>query len=351
MSETLSPSRMNCLLECPRKHYYKYELGIEKLEKSQALSFGSAWADFKQRWREGVAAEEAIAATVADQQDTTNLNIPMFVAMAAAYDQCYGERQPYAQIFPEVAFDRHMDELPGDFRAYGRLDAICVAKNGEHVINEDKTTSQDITPGASYWDRTLFNVQLLQYIYETRLIGWKVSRVVYEVSRKPKTERKIVPELDENGLKIVIDDATGERALTKSGAPRQAAGEGFTIKGRLETDEEYANRMKADILADPTRWFAQQDVFVTDDQLEDFAAHREACARTIISNRQTASELVKPAQAWPRNVDSMRCKYCDFCGFCLHGWSVEDGMLPEGYILKRHGQNVEEIPERNAATR
>lgn len=342
MSETLSPSRMNCLLECPRKHYYKYELGIEKLEKSAALSIGSAWADFKQRWREGVPADEAIEQTVAAQQDTTNLNIPMFVAMSAAYAQCFGDKEIYSEIFPEVDFHRKMDEVPGDFIAHGRLDAICVTKKKEPVVNEDKTTSQDIMPGASYWDRTLFNVQILQYTYEVRLLGWDVRRTIYEVARKPKTERKIVPELDENGMKIVIEEATGERAMNKNGTPRQAAGEGYAVKGRMETDEEYANRMKADILADPVRWFARKDVFVTDDMLEDFAAHRVACARTIVANREAASQLVKPALAWPRNVDSMKCKYCDFCGFCLQGWSVEDGMLPEGYIIKKHGQPDEE---------
>lgn len=343
MSETLSPSRMNCLLECPRKHYYKYELGIERLEKSKALSFGSAWADFKQRYREGVPAEEAIAKTIEAQQDTTNLSIPMFVAMAAAYNECYGEVQPYSKIYPEVEFDRKMDEVPGDFRAFGRLDAICVTKGGEHVINEDKTTSQDITPGAQYWDRVLFNVQILQYIYETRLLGWDVNRVVYEVSRKPKTERKIVPSLDEKGMKIVTVDATGERAMNKNGTPRQTAGEGFTMQGRLETDEEYANRMKADILADPTRYFAQQDVYVTDDSLVEFAAHRVSCARSILMYREAANGLEKPAQAWPRNVDTGKCRnLCEFCGFCLQGWSVEDGMLPEGYILKRHGQTPQQ---------
>lgn len=331
---------MNCLLECPRKHYYKYELGIERLEKSPALSIGAAWADFKQLFRMGIPANEAIEKTVTAQKDTTNLNIPMFVAMAAAYNEAYGDVQPYNQIFPEVDFDRKMDEVPGDFRAFGRLDAICVTTGGEHVINEDKTTSLDISPGAPYWDRVLFNVQILQYVYETRLLGWNVSRVVYEVSRKPKTERKIVPTLDENGLKIVLCDATGERALNKNGTPRQTAGEGFTVQGRMETDEEYANRMKADILADPTRWFAQQDVFVTDDSLEEFAAHRAACARSILTYREAAGKLAKPAQAWPRNVDTGKCRsMCEYCGFCLQGWSVEDGLLPEGYIFRKHGQH------------
>jgi hypothetical protein len=44
----------------------------------------------------------------------------------------------------------------------------------------------------------------------------------------------------------------------------------------------------------------------------------------------------------------MKCKYCDFYPFCLQGWSVEDGMLPEGYIIKKHGQAQGEAAEGKA---
>ena len=342
MSETLSPSRMNCLLECPRKHYYKYELGIEKVEKSKALSLGSAWADFKERFRRGAPVELAVAQVVEVQKDIANLNIPQFVAMATAYGECYGDRDVYRHIYPEVEFKRHMDELPGDFIAIGRLDAICVTHGGEHVINEDKSTSQDISQGAPYWDRLFFNVQALQYVCEVRLLGWDVHRVVYEAARKPKTERKTIPTLDENGQKIVICDETGERAYNKDGKPRQAAGEGFTIQGRMETDDEYAGRMKADIVAAPEKWFAQQDIWVTDDSLDEFACHRLACVRTILANREAGAALADPAKAWPRNVDSMRCRMCDYCGFCLQGGRPDPDALPEGFISRRHGTQEEQ---------
>ena len=342
MSETLSPSRMNCLLECPRKHYYKYELGIEKVEKSMALSIGSAWADFKQRFREGVPVEDAVGQVLEAQKDIANLNVSMFIAMATAYGMCYGDRDAYQHIYPEVAFDREMTELPGSFRAIGRLDAIGMTKRGDHVICEDKTAGEDITPGAPYWDRTLFNVQVLQYVYEARMLGWDVSRVVYEVSRKPKTERRTIPELDENGLKIVTVTSTGQRAFNKNGTPRQAGGDGYTIKGRFETDDEYSCRMRNDILAEPEVWFAQRDIWVTDATLAEFAEHRAACVRIILTNRDAAAGMPDPASAWPRNVDSWRCRSkCDFCGFCLQGWSTKPDELPEGYVMKKHGTGQE----------
>ena len=42
MKETLSASRMAAFLACPRKHYYQYELGLEREESAPALRFGSA---------------------------------------------------------------------------------------------------------------------------------------------------------------------------------------------------------------------------------------------------------------------------------------------------------------------
>jgi hypothetical protein len=342
MSEALSASRMTCLLTCPRQYFYKYELGIERLEKPKALVFGAVWAKFKELYRLNVPLDDAMHQAIASQKDTTNLDTPVFVAMATAYDTCYGNRGVYSHIYPEVEFDRPMTELPGDFRAFGRLDAICVTKAGEHVINEDKTTSVDISPSAPYWDGTLFNVQVLYYVAEVRRLGWNVRRVVYEVSRKPKTERKTIPELDDNGLKIVICDATHERAMNKNGTPRQIAGDGFTFQGRMETDGEYATRLKGDILSDPVKWFAQRDIWVKDAALAEFEGHKAACVRLILSSREAATGMPDPALAWPRNVDSQRCRNkCEYCGFCLQGWSTRPEELPEGYAFTKRNHGTE----------
>ena len=105
----------------------------------------------------------------------------------------------------------------------------------------------------------------------------------------------------------------------------------------METDDEYAGRMKADILEDPTRWFAQQDIWVTDDALEELAAHRFGCVRTLLSNREASKDMKDPAMAWPRNVDSMKCRMCDYCGFCLQGWRPDPEALPEGFVSRKHG--------------
>lgn len=340
MSEALSPSRMNCLLECPRKHYFRYELGIEKAEKAVALVFGAAWADFKQCYRQGMNADDAFEITINNAKDKTYLNTPLLVGMISAYYEVYGREKNYAKLLPEVGFDRRMDELSGAeglFNAYGRLDALGTTEKGEHVIYEDKTSSEDIDPESNYWLRVRFNVQLLQYVFEVRMAGWNPKHVIYEVARKPKCERKIIPDLDADGLKVYLDDTTGERVLNKNGTPRQTKSDGTTLKGRQETDTELAERVKQEILTYPSRYFQRRFIPILDSDLNEFAAHRWTCANMIVAYRRLA-EVAGEGQAimaWPRNVDSRKCMYCEYVGPCLQGWSVNPENLPEGYVLKK----------------
>lgn len=46
-SDVLTNSRLRCFQTCRRKHFYEYELGIERVdaERREALHFGSAWHD------------------------------------------------------------------------------------------------------------------------------------------------------------------------------------------------------------------------------------------------------------------------------------------------------------------
>lgn len=343
--ETLSPSRMSCLLECPRKHYYRYELGIERASKSDALLFGSAWADFKQNFRKGMDPEAAFMAALDSQKERNLINMPLFAGMALAYCEIYGVKDDYATLLPEVGYDRPLDEIKGAegvFNAFGRLDAIAATRRDEHVIFEDKTTGQDIDIGAPYWLRLRFNPQILEYVYEAAQKGWNVWRVVYEVARKPKLEKKIVPELDANGLKWFSVDATGQRMLNKDGSPRQTASEGTTLRGRMETDEELAERIKQEILGNPSRYFVRRDVDILSDQLTEFVAHRSACARLIVHLR--AQEGEDRESAWPRNIDTMRCTRCDYGAPCLQGWKMDPANLPEGYEVKRRTE-CEQAPE------
>tara|TARA_B100000519_G_scaffold78299_1_gene67670 strand:+ start:2008 stop:3000 length:993 start_codon:yes stop_codon:yes gene_type:complete len=59
-SENLSCSRIRCFQSCPRKHYWRYEYGIERRrERSQALRVGSAFHLAMEAWW-GIEVKEAV---------------------------------------------------------------------------------------------------------------------------------------------------------------------------------------------------------------------------------------------------------------------------------------------------
>jgi len=66
MKELLTATRMATLLGCPRRHFWRYEIGLKAVTEAQALRFGTAWhAAMEARWQ-GLAFEAALAAAVKD---------------------------------------------------------------------------------------------------------------------------------------------------------------------------------------------------------------------------------------------------------------------------------------------
>jgi hypothetical protein len=126
------------------------------------------------------------------------------------------------------------------FNRGGKIDAI----DGEHRLWEMKTTRDDISSGSDYWLRLQHDPQLSLYWSAAHELGFSTEAAVYDVVGEPQQRPKQIPELDENGLKIVILDATGERVFNKNGTPRQTAGEGLSLVSRPETTNHTAHSRK-----------------------------------------------------------------------------------------------------------
>lgn len=62
--DVLTNSRIKCFQSCPRKHYYSYELGIERVreETSEALAFGTLWHKCLEAYYRWFMQEQAVAA-------------------------------------------------------------------------------------------------------------------------------------------------------------------------------------------------------------------------------------------------------------------------------------------------
>ena len=203
------------------------------------------------------------------------------------------------------------------FDAAGKIDGI-VTDGGRMKIVEHKTASDSLDPASAYWDKLTMDSQISAYYLAAELgLGLKAESIIYDVIRKPGLEANDVPIL-EDGLKVVIDLATGQRALNKNGSPRQTAGEGFQMKKRPMEPEEYEAKLDADIAERPDFYYAQREVGRLDSDIMEYMADAWAQSQEILYRRRL--------NVWPRNPSACTmmgtCPYFDLCA----GHASVDGL-------------------------
>ncbi len=294
--ETLSASRMAAFLACPRKHYYQYELGLEREEPAPALRFGSAMHKALEARANGASLLEAYEAAKADRRLDEPLELAKLYGLLRGYFTLYGnadaDRETVAKMYPECRWTLAIPHSR-TFEHVGIIDGLAVLKDGRTAVVEHKTTGEDISPAADYWTRLRFNGQLFLYVLAARANGWDVDTVVYDVIRKP--------------------------------AIRQKAN---------ETAEQYGERLAADAAARPDFYFARREVAVLDGALAEFEIQRDAICRMLLHCKAAARKAALPEQGWARNCGGMTCRGCEYAGFCLQCVHVDAGHLPAGFRLK-----------------
>jgi hypothetical protein len=182
----------------------------------------------------------------------------------------------------KIVFLQH--EIPFSFRLYpknvrvsGVIDALArEGQDGDIVLVERKTTSQEISPGSAYWRRiTSVDAQVSVYLLAARELRLHARKLVYDVIRKP---------------------ALRER------------------KG--EPPEEFYARILEDMAARPEWYFQRAEIVRLEHEHEDFT-------RDIIGTVAMMRKAPRPA---PRNTDACFAfgRECDFFGVCAGNISIDD---------------------------
>ena len=235
--------------------------------------------------------------------------------------------EKYEPVGAEVYFEAPLmnPETGGISKTWklaGKIDAIARERaTGKVVIVEHKTTSQDIGPGSDYWKKIPIDGQVSGYYVGVQAVGLDAQDCVYDVIRKPTIRpSSSVPVLDDDGLKIVVDDVTGERVMKKDGTPRQSAGEGMNLLTRDELPEEYAERLRDDICARPDYYYQRLNVARSYDDLSEYLFDMWAVSREIADAERLGRFSRNP------NSCSMygQCEYFDVCTGCA---SIDDVTL------------------------
>ena len=282
--EILTHSRMRTYRACPRRHYLRYELGLEREQTSQALRIGAAF-------------HEALDAQAKGVDPMLDGMHPYDLAVTAAMVCVHAEVQPpLTMMASEMVFD-----LPLVHRTTGRssrlwrwggvVDGIAWLDSGALALVERKTTSRDIAPGNDYWLNVMRDQQISLYVMAARRVGWDVRTVLYDVIRRPLTKPKLATPPE-------------KRKYRKSDGKLYAS-----MRDTDETPEEYAARLADLMRQEPEKYFQRIEIPRLQRELDATA-----------DDQWTLQKLIRQAQRtgeWPRNPQScvtpFRCSFLDVC--------------------------------------
>ena len=312
--QLLTHSRMASMRRCLREHFYRYELGITKDSEAKYFKVGHALHTGLETWHSTKDPDKTVAAITGDNQlDDPYDQVTVLVLLDAYIDHTL----PLDFVAAEQQFELPLinpetGAASRTFNIAGKIDGLT-----DDAVVEHKSTSEDISPDSDYWLRLRVDPQISLYA----LASGK-NKVLYNVVRKPSIRPRQIPETDADGIKICVDDITGERVQNKNGSWKQAAAEGCHLVTRDETPEEFGLRLREDINSRPEFYFARREIPILDDHLEEFKQEVWQQAKVLMDCQKHGR--------WFRNVSRTTCGNCQYANLCLQ--SIQVGFNPDGSV-------------------
>ena len=309
--EFLTNSSRNLYQECPRKFVYMHEMGIRPNKEASALAFGTAIHKLLEAHFMGAQKD-----LVLKLLDSLNLS-PIDNVKARELFLGYVAKWPLLQtVATEQEFSLPLlnPDSSGASRTFelaGKIDAIIALEDGTHAIVEHKTTSDNIgDPACDYWRRLSIDSQISGYFIGAERLGFRPTKIIYDVIGKPtiKPAKATLPE---------------KRSYKKDGT---------LYANQRETDEtpeEYAQRLRDDIAANPYRYFQRREIARLDEDLVDYMRDMWSVSKLIIESRNE--------KYWPKRISQcFNYGTCPFFDVCSKIASIEDESL-----YHKEGQNPE----------
>lgn len=207
------------------------------------------------------------------------------------------------------------------------------------VMNvEHKTTSAEIGAGSAYWKRLLLDAQVSVYKVGARSFGHEPVGTLYDVIRKVGLQPALATPVEKREYTKPKDRACKEcKKKNPTPGPHVEDVDGaqvFCVDGRIVTDpggklyanlrehdetpDEFRARVRADICANPEKYF-QRGVIVRLEQEEvDAAADCWEVAKQVHESKRE--------NRWPRNPEACDAygKFCDYFAVCTGEARIDD---------------------------
>ena len=314
--QLLTNSRRSCFNDCPRKHYYMYELGRRPISDSKALTFGKAFHRAMELWWTGAAGNvDGIIDIVIHSHGIADADLDPYVvarlrALLVGYSYAHSQKENAPSGYTNVQVEREYraplvnPETGKESRTWmlaGKIDGMATDAKGQQFIIEHKTTSDSIAPESDYWPRLSIDGQVSGYVVGAAVFGIKPAYCLYDVIHKP-------------GIKPNMATPAEKRKYNKDGNLSA------TCRAEDETPDEYYRRLVDDILKRPEYYFARREIVRMEDELSEYLQDMWQVGQSI-----RGCQLSK---RWYKNVGACdrygRCPYFYVCTKCA---SIEDDSM------------------------
>lgn len=306
--DLLTSSRMNKLLDCPRAHFWSYEIGLKPQRSGDTIRFGSSWHRAMESLAKSWDYDAAIIASAADKDVPDEFTLATIAGLLAGYMARWDAERLQAGSIAEFEFRRPIAGSRS-FDAAGKIDRLVMLDGDRNGLLEHKTTGDSLDDASDYWLRLRANPQIIQYALEVMERYGKLPDVVlYDVTRKPSI------------------------------APYQVN----SRRTSGETPEEFAARLRDDTMTRPDFYFARREVTLLESDIEEFIANRLAIGRMILGYRQDEKRVAQRHMAWPKHLHGRVCQSCEYKSFCLQNLTPDLQHPPTGFVV---GEKFSELAE------
>ena len=334
--ELLTHSRQDGFKVCREKDHYAYELGIRKTATAKALRFGSNGHNALEILGCGGSikgAMQSIAMAYRFPPDYADISeweyeeetLRQLIAGYVWRWQNDGIKHiATEQSFRLPLINPATGKASRTFDLAGKIDGIIELEDERQSVLEHKFLGEPIDSGADLWKRLTIDHQITLYKMAAQRLGYDVQTVLYDVIHKPTIKPYVIPVLDDNRFKVVVD-AHGQRVFnSKNNKPRQTAStkDGYTLKTRPMTVAEWGEKLNTDIGERPEYYYARQEIPRLDGDLEDYAYELWDIAHAIRDARNN--------NRWYRTANKNTCSWCSYYGLCTSKYNPSDP-LPEGF--------------------
>jgi hypothetical protein len=301
----LTNSRAKSFRRCARHHLYAYEQGVRPVTKAGPLKFGAWFHLMLEAWWDAATDQLGVALAVLEDPHADELDAFDRVRaqeLMLGYDARWGD-EPLMVERVEAQFECELrnpeTRRPSQtWMLAGKIDAIA-KRDGRPWIVEHKTTSEDISPGSTYWQKLRLDTQVSTYFIGAESLGFAVEGCIYDVIKKPSMKP--------------LEATPNDKRKYKADGTLYAA-----QRDRDETPEEFRERFRAYVSEHLIELFQRGDVVRMQGELDDATFDLWQTARLI-----REAEL---ASRHPRNPDNcfQWSRPCDYWEVCIGAASIDD---------------------------